>query len=420
MADDAGVMDAGLDLDIGSTESPTTETATETPDPQETANKFSKEYRDWVRSIRDTQAKDNPNVLKYAKTAYDSYGRIEALRQLDPKGLDGVRETYSLIQAAGGPQAITEMQQRLSEQEAQNALIASGDPKAFDAMGEDFNEGLAKLAPHYLDRLMKISPEAYSNALLPHLMTSLTRSELVPVLDAMIDDIQNGGYDDKAKLARLSQHLTRASQWFNQQQQRAGQLKQAPTVDPNVDKFQQERSEFEKQKTEHFWSTQVTPDVVKFENDTLEKLFKPYQDRLKLNEVAKKALFSDFKRGLSEAGQKDEQYKKQMGMYRAHKSPNPADIKTFVQNNINKYAKQVVDSTVSSRYGNFLNARPGPRPGTPRAAAANGASPVTVVMSKPSTNDIDWNATKRANDGRDIYQHIYTLKNGKRVQVKKS
>jgi hypothetical protein len=419
MADDAGVMDVGLDLDTGSGDQVTETTAAETPDPQETANKFSKEYRDYLRGIRDSQAKENPNVLKYVKTAYDSYGRMEALRQLDPKGIDGVRETYSLIQAAGGPQAITEMQQKISESEAQNALIASGDPKAFDALGEDFNEGLAKLAPHYLDRLMKISPEAYSNALLPHLMTSLTRSELVPVLDAMIEDIQNSGYDEKTKLARLSQHLTKASQWFNQQQQRAGQLKQAPAADPNADKFQQERSEFEKQKTEHFWSTQVSPDVARFENDTLERLFKPYQDRLKLNDQAKAALFSDFKRGLSEAGQKDENYKRQMGLYRASKTPDAQAIKSFVQTNISKYAKQVVDAATSSRYGNYLNARPGPRPGQARAAASSGASAPTIVMTKPSTTEIDWNATKRANNGRDMYQHIYTLKNGKRVQVKK-
>jgi hypothetical protein len=68
--DEAGVLDAGLETGV-ETEGPggAVDTGRETPDPQESANRFSKEYRDWIRGLRDTHGKENPNVLKYAKTA---------------------------------------------------------------------------------------------------------------------------------------------------------------------------------------------------------------------------------------------------------------------------------------------------------------------------------------------------------------
>lgn len=422
MTEDAGVMDVGLGVGLGEQEAaPTVDgisSAEDHPgtDSIESVDKDSKAYRDAIKAWRDS-AKDNPEIFKHAKRAYDLNGRMEQLRQLDPKGVDGVRSTYALIQSAGGVEAITDLQEKAAQSEAQNELWSKGDPKAFENIPPEWDKGLAKIAPQYLDRIMKADPESYAAAILPHLMTQLNQSAVPVAVNAMIDILQSAQGTPEEKINAIKAHLAKIGGWWNTQEQRAGHLKNGRQADPAASEFETRRTQFEKEKSEHLWNTQIWPDVLKYQTSAIEAALRPHQDRLKFEPAAYKALLNDLNAAVNKDGGSDKDFTKTMDLYRKAKSPNPAQVQAHVKRFVDKYAKPVVDRVVNERYGKFLNSRPGPKPGqssvTPRPS---GPGAPTMVSAKPGRDTIDFNKTTRDM----LWKGTYVLKSGKTVQVQKA
>ena len=101
--------------------------------------KYSREMRAAIKALEAA----HPESAKYLKQARDNHARLFALGQLEPKGIDGVRETYSLVNSlargeAKGIQALTAMQEDLVAYEESDELLARGDPKGAGLAGRGF------------------------------------------------------------------------------------------------------------------------------------------------------------------------------------------------------------------------------------------------------------------------------------------
>jgi hypothetical protein len=375
----------------------------------------SKEYRDALKAWEAT-----PEGAKFAKTAKSDHFRVQEITAIEPGGVTAMREKYALLESVGGPEAITSMQERIAETDAVDAALAAGDPKALEALGPDFDPGLAKLTPTILDRVMKSDPAAYAAALLPHLMSGLAGSPMVSDLNRMVDILQAPHLDEKAKLQHLTQALGRIGQWFDANEKKAGELKTLP-ADKQAGEFEQQRTKFEQEQQAAHWENKILPPVASYEKATLEELYKPYANRLKLDAAAKADLFDTFKAKMKAAGQADAAYMKQMAIYRKQKNPDPGVVANFVKSAIKRHAKAVVDGAVTARYGRFLGAKPGAQQqkGKPVAGArtqptVNGKTP-TIVAARPSPDQVDYSKTSE----EDQWKGIYTLKNGNVVKVVK-
>lgn len=381
--------------------------------------KFSREMRAALKAWEQA----NPQSAKYAKQARDNHARLFALSQLEPKGIDGVRERYALLDSLSrgelkGSEALTAMQQELAGVAEVDSLLAAGDPRAFEALGEDFNQGLAKLAPAYLERVQKSDPAAYDAAVLPHFVGMLASSDLVKEYNALVDvlNAQNDPrFDDKTKMQFAMTQLGKMGQWLNTQQQKAGEIKPASGPQP-ADDLAQQRSALEQDRQNLHWDTKIAPQASSHENTTFNSLFDPYQKRLKLDPAAKADLMEAFKAGLNKAGSADQDYMRQMKNYRAQKNPDPAIVANYVKNAINKHSKPVMEALVKARYGAFLNGTPKAKPagaaiGKPLPAAGPNVQVVTV---KPAMNEIDHRATPI--DW--LAKKQYRLFSGKVVQVR--
>jgi hypothetical protein len=385
--------------------------------------KFSREFRAATKAWEAA----NPDQAKFAKASRDNHARLFALQQLEPKGVDGVREKYALLESLAvgdvrGAEAITELQERLTQTEEVDSLLASGDPKALDALGDDFNSGLAKLTPTILDRVMKSDPAAYNAAILPHFVSALASSDLVKEFNSLVDvlNAQNDPrFDEKTKMQFTLQTLGRMGAWFNAQADKAGTLKTPAATDTDRDKFQQERTQFEQEKQEQHWKTNIRPDAVKMENDKFDELFKPYAQRLKLSETQKQAAISDFKAKIAAACKADPNYDKQLKLYRGQKNPDPAAVKNWIKINLAAKGKQAFEAVKAERWDSFLSGgKPKPavaaRPGVAKPAVVSGRQ-VQVVSVKPPMHEIDHQGTPLS----DLTQKIYRLRTGKWIQVRK-
>jgi hypothetical protein len=400
------------DSELGGSDSESTADATK-DDPYST--RFGREYRQYLNSLKTT----DPNSAKFVKQARDDYGRAFALKQLDPRGIDGIRENYAMLQAIGGTEGLTGLQERIAGVEAVDQLIASGDPKAFDELGPDFAEGLAKLAPAYLDRIASSHPEAYQQAILPHVVGMLQQSPALQHFNNLIDVLNTQDdprLDEKTKFQYAVKALGRMSEAFNQMGQKAEGVKAAP-VDKQRSEFEEKVAKFEQEKQDQHWNTNIKPQAAQYENAKFEELFKPYQQRLKLDAGAKEDLKQAYKAALNKAGSQDQDYLRQMKIYRAQKNPDPAAVTNFVKNAITKHSKTALESLVKARYGSFLagkpkTATPAGKPGIKTGPAGPNIEVRTVKPPASEINHIKSHPLEMA-------QGIYTLYNGKKIQVVK-
>jgi len=353
--EDAGLLDVGTSdaadegLDDGAVDGGETGGEQEEQQQGETEEKIdgrrgSKEFREALKAWEST-----PEGAKYAKQARADHFRVQELSTIEPGGVTAMREKYALLESVGGAEAITSMQERIAEVDQTDAFLAEGNPKGLEALGPEFDPGLAKLAPFILDRVMKADPEAYSAAILPHLMNGLIQSPLVGDLNGMIDVLKAPHLDEAAKIKAITGLLGRIGQWFEANEKKAGQLKAAP-VDKGRQELQTERTEFEQQQQQAHWNNNIAPAVAGYETQKLNELFAPYDKRLGLDAEAKKDLFATFKERMKAAGKADAAYMKQMALYRKQKNPDPAVVQNFVKAAINRHAKNVVEAAVKARY----------------------------------------------------------------------
>jgi hypothetical protein len=374
--------------------------------------KGSREFRAALKAWEAT-----PEGALYAKQAQSDNYRINELNQLEPGGISALRETYALLAQVGGKEAVVQLQERVGAADATDAALEAGDPKVFESMGPEFDPGLAKLTPALLERVMKVNPEAYAAAILPHLMSSLSGSPLLTDLNRMVDSLRATHLDDAGKIKAITGILGKIGAWWDHNEKKAGELKTAPANKAQTD-LDEQRSKFEVEQQAAHWKNNIAPVVGSYEKTKLEEHFKPFDNRLKLDPAAKADLFATFKERMKAAALADAAYMKQMAIYRKQKNPDPAVVANFVKSAINRHSKSVVDNAVNARYGRFLGgarAKPPVVPGSRAAAATGGVAP-TIVGVRPSTDDVDYHATSE----EDQYKGIYTLKNGKRVQVRRS
>src|SRR5882757_3460985 len=110
------------------------ETSTEGQEQQEQtpedpySPKSSSEYAKWLKGIRDS----DPANGKFARMAKDDHARLYQLHQMEKRGIDGVRETYALLDSVQhgevkGVEAVAAMQDELRSVTEIDERLFSGD-----------------------------------------------------------------------------------------------------------------------------------------------------------------------------------------------------------------------------------------------------------------------------------------------------
>jgi hypothetical protein len=401
------------------------------------SSKASREYSQWLKSLRES---GDPQAQKFARLAKNNHGEMFALRQLDKDGINGVREKYALLDSIihhdpergelKGQEAIAALQDSVREYAEIDELLASGDPRALDSLGEDFNGGLAKLTPAILDRVATADPEAYVAAVLPHFVKALAESDLVSNFNGLVDVLnevpptwltaeQKTAWqaDQQRKVIALAGNM---GKWLNAQAAKAGELsksEQGKQGTRKVDPLSQREAEFNKREQEAHWSTNIAPKLDKHAGVKFAELFRPYAKRLNLDVPTTNALKMEFSRRVAGEAAKDKNYIRQIGRYRAMSNPDPSTVFNFAKVQFDKNAKIVMDALVNERYKPFLNGKPRVATqtnGNGKSAPPPPAKGIQYVTTRPAEGTYD----PKARTLDQIHAKIFPLKNGKIVQVR--
>jgi len=386
---------------------------------------FSREYRAAMKALE----LQHPEQKKFLQQARDNHARLFALTQLEPKGIDGVREHYAMLDGLvrgdfKGPEALTAIQEELAGVEEVDNLLINGDPKAFDALGEDFNAGLAKLAPAYLERVAQTDPAAFEAAVLPHFVSTLAGSDLVKEFNALVDVLNakdDPRFDDATKMKFAMSQLAKMGNWLNGLQAKVGEIKPAGAAKDTQQADPQK--EIERERQELHWERSIYPEAGKLVRQKFNELLAPLQKRLKLTPKQVDSAYADFKSKNTAACEADADYIRQKNFYRGQKNPSPEAVLNMVRAQLAKTGKTVFEQVRSERWEGFLSGtpKPTPQPGkdgkiTPKGPASPNVEVRTVM---PPRNEIDfqhtpidWMASTRPGGKQ------YRLFSGKVIQVR--
>lgn len=428
--DQTGDIDTSLDVNVDSSnDSSVDQNESENP----YAPKGSREYSQWLKAQQERLGED-PASKKFLRLSKDNHARLYQLQQLEPRGIDGIRERYAAVDSVihgelKGVEAINALQDELRGVQDIDARLLAGDAAALKDLGEDFTtKALPQLAGPILDMVRENNPEAYSKAVLPHFVAALAQSDLVRDFNGMIDVLNQfppAYLNDEQKRAWAADQLKNITglagnmgKWLNTQATKAGELPKhgAPTARPGQAEQTAEQKELEERRAgdeKAHWKDNIGTLTNAHADKRFDELMRPFDKRLRLGKEARADLKQTLVQGVTAKAKSNPDYASQMGRYHSQKKPDPTTVANFFGVEFDKHASNTLKALVTQRYGSFLNGKPANGSVKPEA---NGTRPspvspgVTIVTAKPNNIDhkntpINW-----------IHDKKYRLTDGKVVQ----
>jgi len=409
---------------------PTTEDST-TPEATETGDGTTEAAAAPPADDRPIDARTNPAAIRSALKAFrdldpknapiarqlnDAYGRYTAYKEVFPKVADA-QAARALLDAVGGDEGLTNLQATVKSVNETDALLYAGDKRVLDSLYDDMKAAgkeaaFSKLAGPYLDKLRKISPEAYNETLQPHFFAAIKASGLTGVVNGILDAIKDPAKPNVDAIKSMASDIL---EWYKNLEQTVG--KTAPDeLAPEREAFERERSEFQSQKQKDF-EISVATSCEEHNNRSLGAALRPYLKSPFFKGFSRESLAvigSNIKQRLFSELTNDASYQSQMDAFFSAPSPDRAKITSFHQAKVDTMAKRIVKSTIETMYPNYARGAVAP---PKKAAPAATAAPtgITFVPAKPADTDIDWS--------RDPQRMLFItskayLKNGKLVSWK--
>lgn len=346
-----------------------------------------KALRDAVKAFEQT----SPELGKHLKALLDNEGRIRAYQEVYPD-VDSARSLKAAVEAAGGLEGVAELSRLRDSVEEVDAMIENGDPEVIERIFSDSKEGPAKLLPHYMNRVEKESPEAFGNAIRPHLVRSLTSAGFPSVVGHILRTIAGGGTAEQ-KLAGIAESAESMAQWFDGEK-RLGEKSNLDSLEPERGKLKEEWGKLTTEKQKIF-EGEVNAEVAPAMNKAFAQRMRSYLEHDTRPDAAKRDIAQAWLRELAGALTKDQKHIQ--GMMKA-KTRNKAAIVTYATSRINAVADEVTNKIVKEYKLTPGKAAPktaggggGQEPNAPQTGVGSVSSPIRV-KDKPADSNIDWDA----------------------------
>ena len=383
-----------------------------------------REYSQWIKSL-----KEDGDSGKHYRRIKDDFGRLESLKRLEPKGIDGVRERYAALDGVAygdkkGIEAISTMQSTLAESQAALDAIAQGDLRS---LSEDQRAGIMQSAPQLLDMLAESDADGYVKAVLPHFVDALRGSQLYSAYSQLVDALSQEPPkwmrpEQKAdwtndRLQSVIAHVTTMGQWFKAQEDRLKEIGDGKTKPGPTGEVQPKAEAQGETVNPQFWKDNIYPETNAVAEKAFNEELKPWTEKLskagfRLSDAKKQALAGELVSGVIAEANKNQDYKSQMARYNRQRTPDKASIVSLFRSEFTKHAPNVMKALIFRDYGQILDKRTAPKPnGNGNGAKTAPVMPqkgVKIVTVKPNRADIDFPKTP----ADWLYQNKWKMKDG--------
>ena len=394
---------------------------------QDQQRQADREYSNWLKSL-----KEDGEAGKHYKRLKSDHERLQELRRIDPKGLDGVRSRYETLNGIAhgdktGIEAVQSIQEALAESQTMLDALAQGD---IAQLPEEHQDSVLRMAPSIIDHLANTNPDAYAALLTPHFWQAIESSPLAQYYSGMVDVLNEKPPEWLTKeqlpqwtlehVSRITQMARGMGQWFTDLQKKATEGGKADT---NQSPFGTRQEAQDKgQSNQQFWQQSVYPQTNAHAEETFTKELRPWAEKLakagiRLSDAKKQALAGEMIQGVSALAAKNQAYAAQMKRFNSQRSPDAASVISTFKGEFNRHAKSVLEGLIRRDYGQILEkgTKTVTRPATTGTKPVASAQPgVKIVSVKPSRDRIDFQRTPT--DW--IYQNKWRMKDGSVVQYR--
>lgn len=340
------------------------------------------------------EMKADPAKAELAKAITDGLGKKRGYEAEFPTVREA-REVKQLIETAGGREAVTAAIESHATMQRVDALLEAGDPAVVQQMFEQAPAGMLKLVPSILDQAAKANPEAFKASLAPHVASMLAGDGMTGALNALVDAFNT---DNKKGMEDV---LGRILQYYKGLMQGA-----APKgKDPDREKFNQEKSDWEKQKQTET-TTEIFNNNLAHSGNKIDAELAADAKRLGLGKAALERLRQDVWRNIEARRGADAVFKAALQNKFTSKTAKVDAVK-HLNDFTDKVVKEAVDEEVIARYGERKKADPKKdplapkgKPGTPAGKPA--AAPVAGAIRIPAPltpREIDYDDPRTTTKG---------------------
>ena len=345
---------------------------------QPTADVTGKAIRDAIRRLSQQSPEDAKLLRQLADTHFREATGWKGAFETPQKAA----EAKSIIESAGGIEGIAAAQTRLQAYDQQETGLEAGDPAVLDSFFEDFPQGAAALAPHYLEKLEALNPQALQTAVGPYAVAMLQQSGVTAHVDAMAAETDPARL--QAMVKQLAEHL-------KGQVQNAQAVRQnmRPTADPRTDKLKAKETELQ-QREEKIFSDGVASHVNATVAQPFSAVVDQYAKQYKLNDTQKTHFRETLQQAVVKAMNDDATYKKQVDIRYANKSRSRESVSTYIAGEFNRRMNDKALEVIRGIYGSprvSSSAQAGQiKAGQPQTAPGGGPLRVNYI---PSNDQLD-------------------------------
>jgi|GEM_PF-1918551 len=372
--------------------------------------------------------KVNPEA---AKRLFADHGRGQAIvKEVGATNLSDavnrVRQMTATLEAVGGEEGLTEIQNEVEDYRRETTQFANGDPALLQELHTSNPEAFATSITNGLALIMEKSPAMLDNVLLPAMVPRLEKAGMYSSLDKLDALIKEGKGQEAWD---LTQDIRK---WLNNAKSLAEkQASTRKTVDPEREALNRDRAEVatEKQK---IYEGQISADVNKLNNTATARLAEPFFKDLKLKPEGRREFINALNSRIWKTMRDDKAFQRAGNALKA--KGDAGRTARFVSAKFAELLPQHFRALRDAMYPNYTRGGTkvaagagkangaaaganGAANGTGAAAGAGkGAAGVTLVSKLPRPDEIDWTKTTEAmyHIGRGTGEAI--LKNGKRIK----
>jgi hypothetical protein len=357
-----------------------------------------KNIRDIVRKL----SEEHPEQAKLLKQLADEHFKTESTYKKLFATPEEATTAKELIDAVGGVDGVRGLQERVGAYDANDELLNVGDPKILDDLFKQFPDGIAKLAPSYLDKLASSNPQIFNETMAPYVLGLLNQNGVINHVKSMLNETD---------ASRLPSMVNQLATWLDNQIKGVNSLKTTPQGgNGKPDPLQAERAAIQEERQQIFIGKVESAAMAKI-MPVVNSIVSQQTKNFKLSDAQvehyKTTLDSKVWNNLNA----NPNYNKQLKIRLANKNVTPESLAEYQAQEYNRVYKEIAFDTAKSIFGSPKN-QPTVKKETKVEAPAVAGKPVMLVRA-PHDKLIDWS---KPGAEIDFINNIATLKDGRRVQ----
>jgi len=240
----------------------------------------------------------------------------------------------------GGVEGIACLREQVQASEFLEQAAEAGDPSVVEDWAADYPEGFKKVMPHALRQFEKMDQSGFQKALQPHFAGFLEHAGLGSVLEQVWEALAGNKPEDAKALVQ------RTYKWLETQKANAQQT--TPATDPEREKLQRERQEFD-QNREKAFRGDVGRETFKYQQDTIDKALTSYLKGKKLTDDGKQRLVKAINADINDTLRGDSGYQRQVKAFLAKRDQD--GTVRYIKGHLDTIVSGIVDSTWKAFYG---------------------------------------------------------------------